>query len=73
MINVTADFTTVEDRSYPYLGYTPYKHQIVLFTSKECGVLISGESNAHKIGEYVEGWYEYKFSSIEGTVTISNK
>lgn len=59
--------------SYPYLGITEeYKQTIiVLFTSKNTGVVVGGDHSTYSVGYYGD-WQEIYFSRFEGEIKLSN-
>jgi hypothetical protein len=59
---------------YPVLKR--YNHRdtdfIVLFVSKQTGVVVHTDNVSWKLGHYSDGWSEEKFEVFEGTITLSN-
>ena len=60
-----------EVKKYPYIGINDKKDNIVLFGSKDNGVVIGGTQ--YDLGSFVKNWNENKFTPFKGTITLSNE
>ena len=62
---------------YPYLGITPRKNVVVLFTAPATGVVVWATkeiSETYKLGYYISNWIESDFERLlpEEKVELSN-
>jgi hypothetical protein len=45
---------------------------IVLFNSKDCGMVINSENKVYPIGDYSHSWNMLKFTFYTGNVNLTN-
>lgn len=71
MIEVQEESNKINNEiEYPCLMQSDHGN-VVLFTSKTIGTVISGEKN--QIGTYSKHWLPYVFKLYTGTITLTNK
>lgn len=68
--------SALEDCKYPWLGIgekgDPLWEKIVMFTSKDTGVVVSAKGSQTQLGEYCDYWNEDSFEEFKGQVILSN-
>ena len=57
-------------RLYPYLGI--FLWSIVLFTSKNTGIIVFTSESYETVGDYFDGWEESNFKPYTGKIELSN-
>lgn len=78
-VNVKEKEKTVEKIDFPVLMKSVNDNQIVLFTSKYCGVLLCIENvkTQLKVGDFVDRWISCfdlnHWKKYEGEITLKNK
>lgn len=68
---VTKRESTNTGRSYPWIGECE-NGSIILFTAKDQGVKLRGDSGFMKVGEFGAHAWECHFEPFTGQLTISN-
>jgi hypothetical protein len=61
--------------NYPCLKHTFWddgSQMVVLFNSKNTGVVVYSSNNRWVVGEHNATWAEYQFRSFNGTIELSN-
>lgn len=57
---------------YPFIGKSEEHGIIVLFSRKDCGIVLDSGRSKYPIGEYTEDWDDSTFRRFQGTIELSN-
>lgn len=66
------DSPCVNDRKYPYLGHRVSDDTVVYFTKHQTGACVHS-SYAYLVGSISDGWPEYAFGYMFGSITLQNE